>query len=143
MSIDPELVQDKGIDVVVAGEFIEHVSDVLNFLAGLRRLLPGRELILSTPNGISFANSLLGCIGREAQHPDHLANFSFKILHTICHRAGFQAWEITPYRFFATEMILTSTGMRRAAARSAETVIRGVERAFPLLSFGYIVRAQL
>ncbi len=143
MSIDPGFVRDKGIEVVVAGEFIEHVPDVLHFLASLRRLLPGRELILSTPNGISFANSLLGCIGREAQHPDHLANFSFKILHTICHRAGFQAWEITPYRFFATEMILTSTGMRRTAARGAQTFIRGVERAFPLLSFGYIVRAHL
>ncbi len=143
MSIDPALVQDKSVEVVVAGEFIEHVPDVLQFLESLRRLLPGRELVLSTPNGISFANSLLGCIGREAQHPDHLANFSFKILHTICHRAGLQAWEIRPYRFFATEMILTSTGMRRAAARSAESFIRGVERVFPLLSFGYIVRARL
>lgn len=142
-AIDPALIRDRSIETVVAGEFIEHVPDALHFLVNLRGLLPGCELILSTPNGVSFANSLLGSIGREAQHPDHLANFSFKILHTICTRAGFPAWEITPYCFFATEMILTSSGMRRVAARGAQTFIRAVERAFPLLSFGYVVRTRL
>lgn len=137
------LLESATFDTVVAGEFIEHVSDPLQFLAGLRRALPGRELLLSTPNGPSAANALMACIGREAQHPDHLAVFSWKILHTLCRRAGFEAYEIRPYRFFATEMILGSQGLRRVAAKSAQGGIRAVERLFPLLSFGYLVRARL
>lgn len=143
MRLDPALLASAPFDVVVAGEFIEHVSDPLYFLASLRQALPGRELVLSTPNGPSAANALMACIGREAQHPDHLANFSFKILHTLCRRAGFQAFEIRPYRFYATEMILRSQGPTRLAVRAAQSGIRGIERLFPLLSFGYVVRARL
>jgi SAM-dependent methyltransferase len=143
MAIDSSLLQSAPFDLVVAGEFIEHVRDPLQFLAQLRQALPGRELVLTTPNGPSAANALMGCIGREAQHPDHLANFSYKILHTLCRRAGFEQWEVRPYRFFATEMILNSQGWKRAAAQTAQGGIRVVERLFPLLSFGWIVRARL
>lgn len=143
MRLDPALLQSAPFEVVVAGEFIEHVSDPLYFLASLRRALPGRELLLSTPNGPSAANALMGCIGREAQHPDHLANFSYKILHTLCRRVGLEQFEVRPYRFYATEMILNSGGATRWAAQGAQAGIRLVERLFPLLSFGYIVRARL
>lgn len=143
MRLDPALLASAPIEVVVAGEFIEHVSDPLYFLASLRRLLPGRELVLSTPNGPSAAMALMGLIGREPQHPDHLANFSFKILHTLCRRADLQAYELIPYRFFATEMILNSRGVARLAAQAAQTGIRVIERVCPLLSFGWILRARL
>lgn len=142
-AIDPAWLEGCTIDLVVAGEFIEHVSDPLRFLGELRARLPGREFVLTTPNGPSAANALMALIGREAQHPDHLANFSWKILHTLCRRAGFPSYEIRPYRFFATEMILGSRGARWLAARAAEQGIRLVERAFPLLSFGYIVEGRL
>lgn len=143
MRLDSELLQSAPFEMVVAGEFIEHVSDPLYFLAQLRRLLPGRELLLTTPNGPSAANALMACIGREAQHPDHLANFSFKILHTLCRRVGLRDYEIRPYRFYATELILHSSGATRLAAQAAQGSIRVLERLFPLLSFGYIVRARL
>jgi SAM-dependent methyltransferase len=42
--IDAALLQSAPFDLVVAGEFIEHVNDPLHFLAQLRRALPGREL---------------------------------------------------------------------------------------------------
>lgn len=142
-AIDPALLRGLAIDLVVAGEFIEHVSDPLRLLTHLRTLLPGRELVLTTPNGPSAANALMGLIGREAQHPDHLANFSYKILHTLCHRAGFATYEIRPYRFFATELILGTRGLARGAAIAAQAGIRGLEWVAPLLSFGYIVRARL
>lgn len=143
VELDPRILGIAPYDVVVAGEFIEHVSDPLRFLGNLRVALPGRQLVFSTPNAVSFANTAMGLIGREAQHPDHLANFTFKILHTLCRRAGLREWDVLPYRFFATEMILSSTGLRRAAAVAAEKGIRAVEWLFPLLSFGYIVRARL
>jgi len=145
---DAALVELHGIDadaieVIVAGEFIEHLEHPLQFFRELKRTLPGREFVLSTPNGACFANTLMGTIGREVQHPDHLHNFTYKTLNTMCLRAGFQAWEIVPYRFYATEMILASSGARRWFVRLVQGCIRMVERCFPLLSFGYVVRGRI
>jgi 2-polyprenyl-3-methyl-5-hydroxy-6-metoxy-1,4-benzoquinol methylase len=94
------------VEVIVAGEFIEHIEHPLEWLRQIRAAFPGRELILSTPNGGSLANTVMATIGREVQHPDHLHNYTFKTLHTMCIRAGFKHWQIVPYRFYATEMIL-------------------------------------
>ena len=141
---DPDLSRiDAEIDVIVAGEFIEHIDSPSEFFQAMKRRFPGRELIISTPNGLAFANTLLGLIRREAQHPDHIHVFTFKILNTLAARAEFQSWEITPYRFYATEMILNSTGPKRALTVVVERLVRIVEGFFPLLSFGYVVRARL
>lgn len=131
------------IDIIVAGEFIEHIENPLEFFRNLRRRYPGREMVISTPNGTSFANTLLGIIRREAQHPDHLQIFTFKILNTLCERMGFPEWEIIPYHFQATDMILNSSGAKRAAAITVQGIVGLTERLFPLLSCGYILRAKL
>ena len=130
-------------DLIVAGEFIEHIENPLEFMADIKARFPGRRLIMSTPNGVCFANTLLGAIGREVQHPDHLHNFTYKVLNTLCLRADFTSWKIIPYRFYATEMILNSRGAKRAGAIVAQGFIRLVERMFPLLSFGYIVDVEI
>lgn len=142
---DPDLAKldSDEIDIIVAGEFIEHIDSPLEFFRTMKRKFPGRELVISTPNGLSFANTLLGMAGREAQHPDHVHVFTYKILNTLCARAPFETWEIRPYRFYATEMILNSTGAKRALAVVVQRVVRFVEWMFPLLSFGYLVRVQL
>ncbi len=139
----PETLGGREIDVIVAGEFIEHIESPLEFFRNLKASFPGRELVVSTPNGPSFANTLLGLIGREVQHRDHIHVFTYKILNTLCLRAGFVEWEIIPYRFYATEMILQSSGAKRVFVRFVEASIRLVERMFPLLSFGYVVRLRL
>ena len=139
--VDPDVPND--IDIIVAGEFIEHIESPLEFFRNLRQRFPGREMIISTPNGSSFANSLLGVFRREAQHPDHLQIFTYKILNTLCMRMGFPEWEVVPYRFHATETILNSRGAKRAAAMAVQEIVGVVERLCPLLSCGYIVRARL
>ena len=105
--------------------------------------MPGGQLVISTPNATSFANTLLGMMKREVQHPDHIQIFSYKVLNTLCLRAGFKDWRIIPYRFYATEMILNSRGVKRAAAKLVEKGVRVVERCFPMLSFGYAVNITL
>ena len=139
--VNPEVPND--VDVIVAGEFIEHIESPLEFFRNLRKHYPGKEMIISTPNGSSFANTLLGVFRREAQHPDHLQIFTFKILNTLCVRMGFPEWEIIPYRFQASEMTLNSRGAKRAAALVVQEFVGVVERLCPLLSCGYIVRAKL
>ncbi|VWX48781.1 bifunctional 2-polyprenyl-6-hydroxyphenol methylase/3-demethylubiquinol 3-O-methyltransferase UbiG [Novosphingobium sp. 9U] len=140
---DPMVIGDEDVDLIVAGEFIEHIENPLAFLQRMTARFAGRELILSTPNGAAFANALLGTIGREAQHPDHLFTSTYKTLNTLCLRAGCRAWQIIPYRFYATEMLLQSVGSKRLLVRATEWLVRLVERLFPLRSFGYIVRVQL
>ena len=139
--VKPEAPND--VDIIVAGEFIEHIESPLEFFRNLKQRYPGVELIISTPNGSSFANTLLGIFRREAQHPDHLQIFTYKILNTLCRRMDFPEWDIVPYHFQATEMILNSRGAKRAAAFAVEKIVNVVERLFPLLSGGYIVRAKL
>lgn len=141
--IDESLTGRNNYDVIVAGEFIEHIENPLEFFHEIKARFPNCELIISTPNGVSFANTLLGLIGREVQHHDHLHNFTFKVLNTLCLRSGFKNWEIIPYRFYATEMILSSGGVKRFFVTLVERLIKLVEQMFPLLSFGYIVRITL
>ena len=141
--VDASVMGGDRFDVVVAGEFIEHIESPLDFLRDIKARMPSAQLLISTPNGVCFANTLLGLIRREVQHPDHLQNFTFKILNTLCVRAEFKEWEILPYRFYATEMILSSTGIKRALVIGVEQVIRVVEWFFPLLSFGYIIKVKI
>jgi 2-polyprenyl-3-methyl-5-hydroxy-6-metoxy-1,4-benzoquinol methylase len=131
------------IDIVVAGEFIEHLENPLTFLRNMRQRFPGRQLIISTPNGVAFANALLAAAGAEAQHPDHLLTSTYKTLNTLCRRSGCVHWRIIPYRFYATEMLLKSSGFKRYIVLAVEQVVRLVERIFPLRSFGYIVQITL
>jgi hypothetical protein len=142
---DPNLTEDQShsIDKIVAGEFLEHLENPLTFLRNIKRRFVGKEMIITTPNGAGFANTFLGLFGREAQHPDHTQVYTYKILNTLCVRAGFSSWEILPYRFAASEMILQSRGIKRWLAIIVQAGIRLVERAFPLLSFGYVLRVRV
>ena len=143
--IDPQVaaLDDGAIDIITAGEFIEHIEQPLVFFAAMKRRFAGRELIISTPNGLALANTLLGLAGGEAQHPDHIHLFTYKVLNTLCLRAGFAEFEIIPYRFYATELLMNSRGAKRLAVALGERMVRAGEWCFPLLSFGYIVRISL
>jgi len=132
-------------DIVVAGEIIEHLENPLAFLRRLAQTpeLSGKTLILSTPNATAIPNVLIGLARRESAHPDHLCIFSYKTLTTLCRRAGFADWEIVPYYSRFSEMQLRHSGLARVAIRAVQAAVNGLEWLFPLLSFGYIVRARI
>ena len=130
------------IDVVVAGELIEHLPDTLAFLRAVKVRWAGRRLILSTPNATSFTNVLLGAAHRESNHRDHLQIYSFKTLHTLCLRAGFEAWTVVPYHVRFTEMALRLAGARRVMVGAAERAVHLWERCFPLHAGGLILDVE-
>jgi SAM-dependent methyltransferase len=140
--LKPDVIADS-FDVIVAGEFIEHLESPIAFLRAMKKQFAGRTLLLSTPNGVSFANGLLAGIGREAQHPDHLLTSTYKTLNTLCLRARVSEWRIVPYRFYATEMLLECSGAKKLAVRIVEKLVRAVEYMFPLRGFGYVVEIRL
>lgn len=136
---DLELAWDP--DVIVAGELIEHLPDAVGFLAGIRDdpRLSRAPVIVTTPNACAAHNVLLGLTGRESTHPDHVAIHSYKTLSTVAARAGASAWTLQPYYVRFSEMVARERGVRRAATSAFQVLVNGVERAFPLLSAGWIL----
>ncbi|SEL71889.1 hypothetical protein SAMN05428989_2328 [Pseudoxanthomonas sp. GM95] len=143
LDVDYSRIGMNHIDALVAGELIEHLEDATSFLTRIKAKLPGIEFILSTPNGCSISNFMMGLIGRESQHPDHTCNFTYKTLNTLCLRANLEQWEIVPYKFYATEMKLkTDRKYNKALISLVEKIFRALEFMFPLTSFGYIVKGR-
>jgi len=130
-------------DVIVAGELIEHVENPLAFLRSLQAIdrLRGKMLLLSTPNATAFHNVFVGLLSRESTHHDHLSILSYKTLCTLCLRTGLKEWDLIPYYARFTEMRERNVGWRRKLVAAGEVGVNGVEWLFPMLSFGYVVRA--
>ncbi len=79
------------IDVVVAGEILEHVCNFSEFGTELRSYCKNHaELIVTTPNAYSFKGAARALAGREAQHPDHLSLSSPSTLKRLFGQFGFQ-----------------------------------------------------
>jgi trans-aconitate methyltransferase len=133
------LVAGAEVEVVVAGELIEHLGDALGFLTGLRQLLPGRELIATTPNATSLTNVAGAALARESTHADHLQVYSYKTLNTLAARAGFTGWDIVPYHVTYAETALRARGPVRAAVGLLQAGVNAAEALFPLLSGGLIL----
>lgn len=132
-------------DVIVAGELIEHLPDTVAFLASLRAnpRLDGVEFVFSTPNAACWHNMLVGLIGRESMHVDHLQVYSYKVLRTIFSRADVELLELLPCYARFPEMIGSSTGIRRAGAAAFQRLVNILEFATPLLSAGWVGVARL
>jgi SAM-dependent methyltransferase len=92
----PEL--DDRVDLVVAGEIIEHLSNPGLFLQALaRRLDPSTEVILTTPSAYGAKRFWRFLLGHEQVHPDHVAYYSPLTLRELLRRYGFRVAEEYPY----------------------------------------------
>jgi 2-polyprenyl-3-methyl-5-hydroxy-6-metoxy-1,4-benzoquinol methylase len=93
----------ESIDVIVAGDIIEHLSDPGGFLETLRALShPKTRLILSTPNSLGAALSIRYMLGRAIESDDHVCGFNVVTLVNLLSRHGWQAEEVkTCYQEYA------------------------------------------
>ncbi len=132
-------------EVIVAGEIIEHLPDTLTCLRNLKRDCASGDplVIITTPNACSWHNFVLGLVGRESMHKDHLHVYSYKCLNTLFERAGFREWTISPYNARFTEMIQASTGAKRLATVMFQSLINFLERRCPMLSGGWVCEIRL
>ena len=131
------------VDVIVAGELIEHISDVSKFLQLMKELYPGKTLLLTTPNATSLTNVLLAFFDRESSHKDHIQIFSYKTLYSLFLKNGLKKFKIIPYHVRFTEMYFQSSKFKRFFIGLAENTINFFENIFPLLSGGYVVNIKL
>lgn len=137
--IDKNFVSKHKIDVIVAGELIEHIFNVEVFFKKILELYPKKTLIVSTPNATSLYNVFLGIFKRESCHKDHLHVFSYKTLFTIAKTAGFNKIKIIPCHVKYTEMIFRNSGFKKVLVIILEKITNLLENWFPMLSGGYIV----
>jgi cyclopropane fatty-acyl-phospholipid synthase-like methyltransferase len=78
-------------DIIVAWELIEHLPNPLQFLQWAHNaLLPGGQLILSTPNYDSLYRRLLGKHWFYHIPSQHLVYFTPKTIRNLLRQAGFQ-----------------------------------------------------
>lgn len=140
------VVQEFGVpQVIVAGELIEHLADTLGWLRSLKSnpALAGAELIFSTPNACSWHNFLIGLVGRESTHPDHLQIYSYKTLRTLFDRSGIELRELVPYHARFDEMLEQSRGARRAVVRGFQGAVNVLESLTPALNAGWVGVARI
>lgn len=131
------------IEIIIAGELIEHLPDTLLFLKQMRQLFPGKRLICTTPNSTSFFNIFLSFAKRESAHKDHLQVYSYKTLNTLCRNADFNHWSIIPYHVRFTEMILNTRGFKQRFVQFSEKTVNAIEYLFPLTGGGYVIDITL
>jgi 2-polyprenyl-3-methyl-5-hydroxy-6-metoxy-1,4-benzoquinol methylase len=109
-------VEDASIDVVWAGEVIEHVADTAPWLSEVRRVLPpGGRLLLSTPeNGpltlLRTAISRGAFAARFDPQGEHLRFYNRSTLSRLLEEFGFQEVNVRPHGGFpgARRLLLAS-----------------------------------
>ncbi len=127
------------IDILIAGELIEHIPNTLDFFKTIKGEFANKKIICSTPNTTSLSNIILALFKRESCHIDHYQVYSYKTLNTLCRTAGFTNWKIIPYHVKYTEMILRSKGIKKIFVQTCEKIINLLEYIFPLTGGGFII----
>jgi len=95
--------KDNSVDIIIAGEIIEHLINPFRFLIEIRRVLKDRgQLILSTPNEVDLKSRIKVVLGKmptncarafptkEDQFFNHKADYNWPILKGMIEKSGFR-----------------------------------------------------
>lgn len=78
-----------GINLIVAGEVLEHLSNPGLFLGGCAEILrDGGELVVTAPNAFTPSRFARLLLGKEHVHKDHVAYYSLKTITELLRRYG-------------------------------------------------------
>lgn len=123
------------VDIIIAGEVIEHLDNPIKFMEILKQYGEKSQgkVYITTPNAQSYSNHIMGLIGRESCHKDHLTIFSYKTLNTLCIRTHQNSWRFYPTYTKYYEMIENSKGFKRVATIVFNKYVNIIEYLFPML----------
>lgn len=81
------LIPQPGVEIIVCGEVLEHLSNPGQFLTALRTAYPTTPLVITVPNAFcEVGRDWLVKRGRENVHRDHVAYYSITTLTTLLSR---------------------------------------------------------
>jgi hypothetical protein len=95
--VGAELPHIEGVELVVCGEVLEHLSNPGHFLDRLRATYPGIPVIVTVPNAFASAGRKHMTEGVENVNIDHVAWYSYRTLKTLVERAGYAVAEFHWY----------------------------------------------
>lgn len=140
-SIEEHLDEIPAVDLVVAGEVVEHVDDAGGLLRSLRAVMvrDGAELVITTINAYGALRMLQYAWPRrgplsEPVHPDHVAYYSIRTLGLLCERQGLEVVDVAFYDLGPEHR----TELPRRQRVANDLVVRW----FPQLADGIIVRCR-
>jgi predicted TPR repeat methyltransferase len=84
------------VELIIASEVLEHLSNPGNFLAGLKQAYPGKTCFITVPNAGSYTVK----DGKEVVNDDHVCWYSYQTLQTLLKR---YAIEIVNMRWYNGE----------------------------------------
>lgn len=86
-----DLVEKEKFDVVITTENIEHVSQPIDYIKQIKKLVkPGGHLLLTTPHNDKKATNLMGLSGDHFCAPNHQNYFNYQNLYTLIESHGFK-----------------------------------------------------
>jgi hypothetical protein len=133
-----QLRMEAPVDVIVAGEILEHLSNPGLCLDSISRFMKNSEckVIITVPNAFSLRHfASLMFRKTELVMPDHTAYYSFVTLVELLRRYDLEVREIYTY----TDVSKKSSPLNRLAKRLFN---KTVLRAFPQISEGIIAVAE-
>lgn len=88
---------DMNVDVVVAGEVLEHLTNPESFLVAIHEeLRKDTELLISVPNAFYIEGMIRVFFSYERVHPEHVAYYSYYTIKQLLERCGWAIKEIKP-----------------------------------------------
>lgn len=93
----PQPSSEPGVEIVLCGEVLEHLSNPGWFLTRLKRQYPGVPVIVTVPNAFTDIARRHLARGYENVNGDHCAWYSPKTLRVLLERAGYEIGEFYYY----------------------------------------------
>jgi len=94
-----DIVGSESFEIIVAGEIIEHLSNVGLFLENVKKIMADETLlVISTINAFCLRRFIRIPFGLESVHPDHVYYFSHATLTSLLNRKGFKIVERANYK---------------------------------------------
>lgn len=122
------------VDLVVAGEILEHVHNPGLVLKSVHAILASHgTLVVTVPNALGLRVWLHGLRGRESVHPEHVAYFSPYTTYNVLQKLGFDVEELLSYWYPST---------RRGVNLVKQLVVGGLTKRLPFMGDGVIAVAR-
>lgn len=127
---------DQSFDALTMRHLIEHVYQPLELLQEARRILkPGGQLVLLTPNTLSWGHRHFGADWRGLEPPRHIQLFNNRNIHQLLQLAGYEQRIVQTLSSGAHYILSMSAALQQARLQARRSLGFGQPAQTPKLKF--------